>query len=186
MTRLRPGRFPWTGANVLFCSAAVAATYLALKILRPWGDLPSAAAALQSACLLAAAFVVPPGLVLLFGWLRTRRLDQEEDGGPEAGPPGGPSYDPRDLWLTRGGLSRDVIAGVVLGLLLGLMNGISIQRGIGEFSPRTAGTLARLVYVSTGLADVSMLLVALGFVAPVAEEVFFRGCATRASGNSSP
>jgi membrane protease YdiL (CAAX protease family) len=170
VTRLRPARFPWTGPNVLFCSAPVAGTYLALKLWAPLEGLGPAGAALAGTGVLAAAFVVPPGLVLLVGWLRSKRHGRSAERGPDA-----VSFDPRELLLTRGGLSRDVIAGVVLGLLLAFMNGISIQRGIQDYSPRTAGALSALVWNSKGLPDVSMLLVALGVIAPVAEEVFFRG-----------
>jgi len=186
VTRLRPARFPWTGPNVFFCSAVVAGAYLALKFWSPLGKLASAAAALVSTGLLAAAFVVPPGLVLIAGALRSRRREDAPEDSPapedvaEPDPtsklaPRTVSYDPRELWLTRGGLARDVIAGLVLGLLLAFMNGISIQRGIAEYSPRTAGALSALVWRSSSLPDVSILLVALGVIAPVAEEVFFRG-----------
>jgi membrane protease YdiL (CAAX protease family) len=103
--------------------------------------------------------------------MRSRR--REDDEGQGAGCE--ISYDPRALWLTRGGLSRDVIAGLVLGLLLAFMNGVSIQRGIAEYTPKAAGALSSLVWRSSGLGEVSMLLVALGVIAPVAEEIFFRG-----------
>ena len=166
MTRLRPGRFPWTGANVLFCSAPVAGTYLALSHRHFLGKADAATAVLASTAMLAAAFVVPAGLVLIVGFLRSRRAGSDS---------GKVSFDPREIWLTRGGLSRDVIAGLVLGLLLAFMNGISIQRGIAEYSPRTGGALSAIVWQSRGLGDISMLLAALGVVAPVAEEVFFRG-----------
>jgi len=166
VTRLRPARFPWTGANVLFCSVPVAGTYLALSRWHPLGRLASAGTALANTGLLAVAFVLPTVIVLAVGYLRSRRR------GPS---PDGISFDPRDIWLTRGGVSRDVIAGLVLGLLLAFMNGISIQRGIADYSPQTAGALSAIVWGSSGLADVSMLLAALGVIAPIAEEVFFRG-----------
>ncbi len=190
MTRLRPARFPWTGPNVFFCSAIVAGTYLVLKFWSPLGKLASAAAALVSTGFLAAAFIVPPGIVLLVGALRSRRREDApgdlSEAPPEPAAEGSAgrvpepsaqaiSFDPRELWLTRGGLARDVIAGVVLGLLLAFMNGVSIQRGIADYSPRGAGALSALVWCSSSLPDVSMLLVALGVIAPVAEEVFFRG-----------
>ncbi|MHC4250747.1 MAG: lysostaphin resistance A-like protein [Planctomycetota bacterium] len=170
MTRLRPARFPWTGANVLFCSAIVAGTYLALKLWSPLGKLGSAGAALAGTGLLAVAFILPATLVLVVGALRRQRNTEAGERAPDA-----VSYSPRELWLTRGGLARDVIAGMVLGLLLAFMNGVSIQRGIADYSPRTAGALSALVWRSKSLPDVSMLLVALGVIAPVAEEVFFRG-----------
>ncbi len=166
VTRLRPERFPWTGANVLLCSVPVAGTYFALYHWHPLSKMGSAATTLANTGLLAAAFVVPAGLVLLVGALRSRR---------RADAVGEVSFDPRELWLTRGGLSRDVIAGVVLGLLLAFMNGISIQRGIADYTPKSAGALSAVVWGSSGLGNVSMLLVALGVVAPVAEEIFFRG-----------
>jgi len=166
VTRLRPARFPWTGANVLFCSVPVAGTYLALSHWHFLGKTDAATAVLASTAMLATAFIVPVALVLLVGHLRSRRREPSPDG---------ISFDPRDIWLTRGGLSRDVIAGLVLGLLLAFMNGISIQRGIADYSPKSGGALSAIVWRSQGLADVSMLLAALGVIAPIAEEVFFRG-----------
>ena len=135
MTRLRPARFPWTGANVFLCSVPVAGTYLALGYWHPLGKLGTAATALAITGLLAVAFVLPVGLFLLVGAMSSRRReDAERQGALDE-----VSYDPRALWLTRGGLSRDVIAGLVLGLLLAFMNGVSIQRGIADYTPRMAG-----------------------------------------------
>jgi len=166
VTRLRPARFPWTGANVLFCSIPVAGTYLALSHWHFLGKTDAATAVLASTAMLAAAFVLPPVICLSLGHLRSRRAGIDS---------GRFSYDPREIWLTRGGVSRDVIAGLVLGLLLAFMNGISIQRGIAEYSPKSGGALSAIVWGSLGLADISMLLAALGIIAPIAEEIFFRG-----------
>lgn len=84
------------------------------------------------------------------------------------------SFRPLELWAPTAGWPRDVVAGIVLGLLLAFMTGIRIQLDLAE-APRPPSWFAGLVWRQTTLGDISVLLLALGLVAPVAEEIFFRG-----------
>lgn len=161
--RLAPHRFPWTGANVLCCSAVVAATYLVLMLWRPLGALGSPLSALVWTGILAAAFVVPPLLVLLARALTTRGVTDAPRTGPLA------LWTPTDRW------PRDVVAGIVLGLLLAFMNGIRIKLDLSDAGGLPPTGFAGLAWRSRSMGEVFILLLAVGLVAPVAEEVFFRG-----------
>jgi membrane protease YdiL (CAAX protease family) len=161
--RLAPRRFPWTGANVLCCSAVVAATYLALMLWRPFGSLDPPLSALVRTGILAVAFVVPPLLVLLVRE-RARR------GAIDA-----PRTGPLALWTPTDRWPRDVVAGIVLGLLLAFMNGIRIQIDFSDAGCPPPAGFAGMAWQSRSMGQISVLLLAVGLVAPVAEEVFFRG-----------
>ncbi len=161
--RLAPRRFPWTGANVLGCSALVAATYLVLMRWPPFGALDSPLSALVWTGILAVAFVVPPLLVLL---VRARATTGVTDA-PRAGP--------FALWTPTDHWPRDVVAGIVLGLLLAFMNGIRIKLDLSDAGSPPPTGFAGLAWGSRSMGEVSILLLAVGLVAPVAEEVFFRG-----------
>lgn len=161
--RLAPRRFPWTGANVLGCSALVAATYLVLILWPPFGSLDSPLSALVWTGILAVAFVVPPLMVLLVRARARRGVTDAPRTGAFA------LWTPTDRW------PRDVVAGIVLGLLLAFMNGIRIKLDLSDAGTPPPTGFARLAWDSQSMGEVSILLLAVGLVAPVAEEVFFRG-----------
>ena len=141
--RLVPRRFPWTGANVLGCSALVAATYLALMRWPPLGSLDSPLSALVRTGILAVAFVVPPLLVLLVRARATRGVTDAPRAGPFA------LWTPTDRW------PRDVVAGIVLGLLLAFMNGIRIQLDLSDAGCPPFTGVAGLAWRSRSMGEVS-------------------------------
>jgi membrane protease YdiL (CAAX protease family) len=165
--RLDPESLPWTGRNVVFPVACASAAYALVCLAGPLRRGDPASSALERTAALAGAFVLPALAVLALGALRSRRAPGED---PRL-------WNPGALWFPRGQLCRDVVAGLVLGLLLLFMNGISIRAKValpgGPEVP--ASGLASTVWSSSTLGEVSALLLALGLVAPAAEEVFFRG-----------
>ncbi len=171
--RLVPHRFPWTGANVLFCSAVVAATYAVMMATDAargrWQPPDSPGRWLARTAALGAAFVVPPLLVLLMGFLRSRSAPHAAEGAAR------PSFRPLALWMPTDRWPRDVVAGIVLGLLLAFMHGIRIQLDLSDPGGLPPTGFAGLAWRSRSMGEVSILLLAVGLVAPVAEEVFFRG-----------
>jgi membrane protease YdiL (CAAX protease family) len=79
------------------------------------------------------------------------------------------------VWVPPQNLGRDLAAGLVLGLLLAVMNGLALRIGMGREELAPTGQLDSVVFAASGLRDVGVLLLALGIVAPIAEEIFFRG-----------
>ncbi|MHC4202767.1 MAG: hypothetical protein ACYSU0_22475, partial [Planctomycetota bacterium] len=143
--RLAPRRFPWTGGNVLGCSAVVAATYLVLMRWPPYGSLDSPLSALVWTGILAVAFVVPPLVVLL---VRARATSGATDA---------PRTGPLALWTPTDRWPRDVVAGIVLGLLLAFMNGIRIKMDLSDAGTPPPAGFAGLAWRSRSMGEVSIL-----------------------------
>jgi membrane protease YdiL (CAAX protease family) len=136
---------------LLFCILAIATYVLVLRLHCLDGNRSTASALIQT-LVLAVAFVAPLYLVMrLKGWTGL------------------------SLWVPAEGLARDTAAGLVLGMLLASMNGIAIVLAVGSGNSVPTDTLDGVVVKASGLADVSMAFVGIGFIAPVAEEMFFRG-----------
>jgi membrane protease YdiL (CAAX protease family) len=150
--KLDPKRFPLAGVDVLVCSAVAAGVYLLLKEYLPLGPSDPPGSVFVRTGALALGFAVPP-LVLL----RLRRRSALR------------------VWMPPRDLGRDIAAGLVLALLLAVMNGLALKIGIGKegFSPGVS--LDGVVWGARGFRDVGILLLALGIITPVAEEMFFRG-----------
>lgn len=154
MTRLDPRRFPWTIPHLLLFSALLAIIYYLVLRWNASGAPRSASTALAQTGALACAFLLPALVVLR---LKGRRA--------------------LELWVPPAELGRDIAAGLVLGMLLAAMNGIAIKLSVVSSVPAPTGALEQIVRESRGLGDVTLVLIGVGFVAPVAEEVFFRGVA---------
>ncbi len=152
MPKLDAKRFPLAGVDVLVSSVFAAGVYLLVRKYLPFTqtDLPRSVF-LQTGAL-ALGFAVPPFILL-----RLRRRSA------------------LGVWMPPRDLGRDLAAGLVLGLLLAVMNGLALQIGIRreDFSPGVS--LDGVVWATRGLRDVAVLLLALGIITPVAEEIFFRG-----------
>ncbi len=152
MPKFDAKQFPLSGVDVLISSAVAGGVYLLLSKLAPFRPLDSPGAVFGQTGVLALAFCVPP-IVLLR--LRRRRALR--------------------VWVPPRDLGRDLAAGLVLGLLLAVMNGLALRIGTSHEDLAPSGWLDGVVFGSSGFRDVAVLLLALGLVSPVAEEIFFRG-----------
>ena len=150
--KLDPKRFPLAGVDVLVCSAVAAGVYLLVKKYLPFRPTDLPRSVFLQAGALALGFAVPA-----FVLLRLRHRSALR------------------VWMPPRDLGRDLAAGLVLALLLAVMNGLAIQIGIAreDFSPSVS--LDGVVWGTSGLRNVGVLLLALGIITPVAEEIFFRG-----------
>jgi len=152
LPRLDPGRYPFTGPALAAFSAVAAGAYFAVSRWGPLGPAQGPLDALGRAAGLAAAFMIPPIAYLRLAGGRAIRI-----------------------WAPRAGLRRDIAAGLVMGLLLASMNGMAIALGVQELPSRARSGLELATWRAGTPGELAMVLLAVGVVAPVAEEVFFRG-----------
>jgi membrane protease YdiL (CAAX protease family) len=79
------------------------------------------------------------------------------------------------LWVPPPQLGRDIAAGLVLGMLLAAMNGIAIVLSVGSRYAAQRSPLEYILVQTGGLGNVSLVLLGIGIVSPLAEEILFRG-----------
>ena len=151
VTRLDPKRYPWRLSHIGLFAVISAGAYLLIARHSPLMGRSSLNAFSQS-LLLALAFVVPP---LAVAWIKRTRV--------------------MPLWVPHPQLGRDIAAGLVLGMLLAAMNGITIVMSEGFQYTAHRNPLEFIVVQTSGLGNVSLVLLGVGIVSPIAEELLFRG-----------
>lgn len=165
MFRLKPEIFPWQKHHVGLAAFVVALIYSLQKVFFAHD---SSASPWDYFCVIliqAAAFVLPALFVLFFCYRRSR----------SSAPDPVLIYNPVKLWFGPRTLPKDLIVGLVLGLILALLNGSSIKQFTPEGLWNIKAPLSRMVVRSHTLKDVGILLLGVGVIAPLAEEIFFRG-----------
>ena len=80
-----------------------------------------------------------------------------------------------ELWLPRKNLLRDVALGVCLATVMAAMHGLAAKLYVERASGTGMGELPRAAYKSGGIGDVLVIALGVGVLAPVGEEIFFRG-----------
>ena len=153
MPRIRPERTKWGLLDaVILGSMAVAACYGFPYLLWPAGIRSAQDYFLRT--IVVSMWLFTPTVM----WLRAAR-----------------GVRPVKQWLPVEDLLRDVVVGVQIAMIFAVMNGIGIkllfERPVGL--PRGAAFSA--ITGSRGAWEITLLILGVGVVTPVAEEVFFRG-----------
>lgn len=153
MARIRPERVSWGPIDaVVLGSVAVAACYGFPNLL--WsGSIESAQTYFLRTLVISLWLFVPTVM-----WLRTVRK------APLA-----------QHWLPADTVLRDAVVGVQLALIFAVVNGIGIKLLFERPFDQPAGEMFRVMRESYGTWDISLLVIGVAVLAPVAEEVFFRG-----------
>lgn len=154
MSRLDPSRLPWRPLGAALVCAASASGYLLVRFLGA-GWLRPESGVLVRRALAAGAFGLPPVVYLLL-----RRVK------------------PLRLWVPGGAeLARDLAAGLVLALLLATVSAMAVKVAVSRLACGAAprGALERVVWDLEGFGRLIPVLVGVGVLSPLGEEVFFRG-----------
>ena len=153
MPRIRPERIRWGLLDAAALAVvAIAACFGFQRFLWPTGITEPAVYLVRT--LIVGMWLLVPTVM----WLRSLR-----------------NADLRKEWLPFDTLLRDVIVGLLVAMLFAVMNGIGIKL-LFERPLGAAGTNAfRLMRASRSPRDIALLLLGIAVIAPVAEEVFFRG-----------
>ncbi len=152
MPKIDPRRFPWTALDVSVAAGLAVGAYCAILWLQLPAPGDSALRALSRVGILAAAFTLPAVVILRLRGASALRL-----------------------WMPPRDLGRDIAAGLVLMLLMATLNGMHILYAVRDLGAGPKGPLEGVVWESAGLWNVGLLLLGIGVVVPVAEEIFFRG-----------
>jgi membrane protease YdiL (CAAX protease family) len=151
VTRLDPKRYPWHFPHLLLFAAIATVSYVLVARYAPLMGRSSLHAFAQT-LILAFAFVLPPVAVAR---IKRKRV--------------------MALWVPHPQLGRDIAAGLVLGMLLAAMNGIAIVLSVGSQYAAQRSPLEYVTVQTGGLGNVSLMLLGVGIVSPLAEELLFRG-----------
>ncbi len=79
------------------------------------------------------------------------------------------------LWLPRERLVRDAALGVCLATVMAAMHGLAAKLYVERALPTAMRALPHAAYHSAGIDDVLLIALGAGILAPVGEEIFFRG-----------
>jgi len=153
LARIRPERVSWGLIDaVVLGSVAVAACYGFPNLL--WSGAIDSAQTYFLRTLVISLWLFVPTVM----WLRTvRRAPLAEH------------------WLPPQTLLRDAVVGVQLALIFAVVNGIGIKLLFERPFDQPAGDMFRVMRESYGTWEISLLVIGVAVLAPVAEEVFFRG-----------
>ncbi len=153
MTRLEPSKAQWGLLDGgLLCAVAFGAAVGIPRYVWSGGATDAVSYFLQTAAI-GGCFFVPTVL-----WLRfARRVELLR------------------TWIPVDTALRDVVVGVEMALICGVMNGIGIKLLVEHPAPLRLGGVLNIAYRVDSLSDFAALLGGVGLIAPICEEVFFRG-----------